>query len=96
MALLVDVSDDQKGLGSVLAISSNVLVENKITPSAPMQMVRCIYMVFPLSPLLNELIMHATAWSVRNIIFCCFMMGSWDFSYLVLIILSRSLRNFIS
>jgi hypothetical protein len=50
MALLVDVSDDQKGLGSVLAISSNVLVENKVTPSAAMQMVRCIYMVFPLPP----------------------------------------------
>jgi hypothetical protein len=96
MALLVDVSDGQKGLGSVLAISSNVLVENKVTPSAAMQMVRCIYMIFPLPPLLNELILHATARSGRNIIFCCFMMGSWDFSYLVMIILSRSLRNFIS
>jgi hypothetical protein len=27
-----------------------VLVENKVTPSAAMQMVRCIYMVFPLPP----------------------------------------------
>jgi hypothetical protein len=53
-------------------------------------------MIFPLPPLLNELILHATARSGRNIIFCCFMMVSWDFSYLVMIILSRSLRKLIS
>jgi hypothetical protein len=43
MVLLVDVSDDQKGLGSVLSISSDVLAENKVTPSAAMQTVRCIW-----------------------------------------------------
>jgi hypothetical protein len=52
MALLVDISDDQKGLGSVLAISSDVLAENKVTPSAAMQTVRCIWSSLP-PPLLS-------------------------------------------
>jgi hypothetical protein len=43
MTFLVDVSDNQKGLGSVLTISPDVLAENKVTPSAAMQMVRCIW-----------------------------------------------------
>jgi hypothetical protein len=34
MALLVEVSDDQKGLGSVLAISSDML-ENEVATAAP-------------------------------------------------------------
>jgi hypothetical protein len=35
-------SDDQKGLGSVLAISSDVLAGNKATPASAMQPVRSI------------------------------------------------------
>jgi hypothetical protein len=42
VVLLVEVSDDQKGMGSVLAISFDVLAENKVTPAAAMQTVRCI------------------------------------------------------
>jgi hypothetical protein len=42
MALLAAVSDDQKGLGSVLAISSDVLTENNVTSAAAMHTVRCI------------------------------------------------------
>jgi hypothetical protein len=42
MALLVKVFDDQKGLGSVLAISSDVLAENKVAPATTMQTVRHI------------------------------------------------------
>jgi hypothetical protein len=34
MALLVEVSDDQKGLGSVLAISSDML-ENEVATAVP-------------------------------------------------------------
>jgi hypothetical protein len=34
MALLVEVSDDQKGLGSVLAISTDML-ENEVATAAP-------------------------------------------------------------
>jgi hypothetical protein len=41
MLLLAEVSGNQKGMGSVLAISSDVLVE-KIAPAAAMQTVRCI------------------------------------------------------
>jgi hypothetical protein len=37
MAVLADVSDDQKGLGSVLAISSDVLAGNKAAPASAMQ-----------------------------------------------------------
>jgi hypothetical protein len=59
MELLVDISDDQKGLGSVLAISSDVLAENKVTPSVAMQTIRCIWSSLSL-PLLNELIFHET------------------------------------
>jgi hypothetical protein len=36
MALLADVPDDQKGMGSVL----DVLVENNVTPTTAMQTVR--------------------------------------------------------
>jgi hypothetical protein len=39
MALLADVSDDQRGMGSVWAISSD---ENKVAPAAAMQTVRRI------------------------------------------------------
>jgi hypothetical protein len=42
MVLVADVSDDQKGLGSVLAISSNVLAGNKASPAAAIQPVRSI------------------------------------------------------
>jgi hypothetical protein len=70
MVLLVDVSDDQKGMGSVLAISSDVITQNKVTPSAAMQTVRCIWSSLSPSPLslslLNELILHGTAQSVKK------------------------------
>jgi hypothetical protein len=83
MVLLVDISDDQKGMGSVLAISSDVITQNKVTPSAAMQTVRCIWPSLSPSPshslsLLNEQILHDTAQCVKNIIFCCFMIDSWD------------------
>jgi uncharacterized protein with GYD domain len=42
VVLLVEVSDDQKGMGSVLAISFDGLAENKVTPAAAMQTVRRI------------------------------------------------------
>jgi hypothetical protein len=66
-------SDDQKGLGSVLAISSDV-TGNKAAPASAMQPVRSI--PTSLSLLLNEMISHDTARSVKNIIFHCFMIGS--------------------
>jgi uncharacterized protein with GYD domain len=40
MVLLVEVSDDQKGMGSVLAISFDVLVEKKVASAAALQTVR--------------------------------------------------------
>jgi hypothetical protein len=51
MVLLVDVSDDQKGLGSILSITFCRHADGKM------------HMVFPLpspSPLLNEMILHGT------------------------------------
>jgi hypothetical protein len=49
MALFADVADDQKGLGSILSISSDMLTENKVTSAAAMHMVRCIWSsLFPL------------------------------------------------
>jgi hypothetical protein len=91
MALLVKVFDDQKGLGSILAISFDVLAENKVAPAAAMQTVR--YIPSSLSPSRIHRSCVTLPEVFKKSIFYCFMIGCWDFTYLVLISLSWTFLN---